>query len=503
MSKQTGSKTPIVKPHLDALLVADARQLPKLFGQTKPFIDTIITSPPYGNLIDYRVKGQMGHGQAWDTYLSDLMGVFKACHSLLKDTGSLWVIVDAWRDGKNYRLLPLEIADQAAILGWKLRDIIIWDKQHTLPYYRHGQLRSVYEYVLLFTKTDQYKFYLDRIRETDDLSIWWIDFPERFNPQGKSPTNIWRFPIRPQGAWRGKRDNWRHACPFPTELVARIIELTTDEGDVVFDPFAGSGVVPATAAAMGRHYTGIELNKKFVRQFETTVKADVVEEWKTLLTKRRLRKNSNGSFGSTILRLRALKYARKVTSATCQEIRKVNKRKSDTLNLQLCICLADIPKTFNKGDVLKVRLCYLFSGPKGKFSKVIRKISTVLLNPPLSNYRIAATINGYSRKAILLNALVECPKLYLYLRAKTRSFERVGSVEKWLGKKTELPQGNVVPILSNLKVDVSWMADSYSRISNQISPKSGLELNPPPPNSTQRINALKSGKKSRRDIKHK
>jgi DNA modification methylase len=447
---------------LDKLVVGDARQLPTLFDQNMSFADTIITSPPYGDLIDYGVRNQLGHGQTWESYLTDLKGVLQACHSLLKDTGSFWVIADAWREDEEYRLLPLEIANRAADLGWKLQDVIIWDKQHTLPYYRRGQFQPVYEYILFFTKTKAFKFYRDRIREVDGMSMWWMDFPERFNPHGKSPTNIWRFPIRPQGAWRGTREEWRHYCPFPTELVARIIELTTDEGDVVFDPFAGSGVVLATAAVMKRHYIGVELNPEFVKQFNSVVKLEVAREWKNLIAKREMMNSLDGTFTSLILRLRALKYARKVSAAVGAQIRQVTTSDSSGKpDLQLCVCIADIPDVFEEGDTLDASLFYLFSGREKYFDQAMGEVSRILKKFPLSHYRVNPTIKGFNQKADLRKALTQYSKLYLYSRAKPRSFESVQSVEQWLGDDTELPKGKVPPILSNLKVNVNWAADSY------------------------------------------
>ncbi len=337
---------------LDQIILGDSRQLASLVDGRQPSVDTIITSPPYGDLINYRMDSQLGFGQNWEQYLEDLTAILRKCYLILKDTGSLWLVVDAWHDRKTYRLFPMEIANKASAIGWKLRDIIIWDKQHTLPYYSHGQFRPIYEYILFFTKSDGYKFYRDRIREVDGLSMWWVDFPERFSPLGKSPTNIWHFPIRPQGGgWRGKREIWRHACPFPTELVAQIIELTTDKGDLVFDPFAGSGVVLATAAAMQRHYLGIELNPEFVDQFKSIVRDEVAKEYKQLLKKRKLMDGLNGSFGSMILRLRALKYARKVTEALNSHIHKSTlPRSASRTKLLLCVCIAAIPNSYERGE---------------------------------------------------------------------------------------------------------------------------------------------------------
>jgi DNA methylase len=276
--------------------------------------------------------------------------------------------------------------------------------------------------------------------------------------------DTFRFPLRPQGAWRGGREEWRHDCPFPTELVARIIELTTDNGDVVFDPFSGSGVVPATAFAMGRHYLGIELNPKYVKQFNSIVKADIKKEWEALQNKRESMEKMNGSFGSLILRLRALKYARKVTAALNAQIPKLPKRGvKNQFQLKICVCLADIPKGFETGDILEVSLNYLYSGLKRDFDQAVASIEKFLEDFPLSHYRIKPKIKGFGRRADLKRATSsKASRLYFYSRAKPRTYDRFRTVEAWLRSDSDLPKNNnLTPILSNLRVDVSWIADSY------------------------------------------
>ncbi|MCX7037916.1 MAG: site-specific DNA-methyltransferase, partial [Spirochaetes bacterium] len=381
---------------------------------------------------------------------------------IVKDDGSLWIIVDAWREGNTYRLLPFDIVNRATAIGWKLRDIIIWDKQYTIPYYQNGQLRATYEYVLFFTKSDSYKFYLDRIRDTENLSIWWVDFPERFNPQGRSPTNIWRFPLRPQGAWRGRREEWRHSCPFPTELVARIIELTTDKGDCVLDPFAGSGVVPATAAAMGRHFLGVELNKSFVAQFHTVVKRAVAEELKGLSSSDDARRRFNGSFGSTILKLRALKYARKVSTALESGLRRARKTDARSMtSILACFCLAEIPRKFIRGDTLVVGFFFYYSGKRRPLESALAELRPLLKIPPLSNFRIECSIHFLGDWKLLRRIITQFKTWYIYTKVRTRSFEVTRSGSYLVSNPPQQGAPKIIPIISNLRVDVSWMADSY------------------------------------------
>jgi DNA modification methylase len=322
---------------IDRLLPKDARLLTEVLPSTHPCVDIIITSPPYWNLKDYGATNQIGHGQTKGEYLADIEKVLSDCLAVTKSTGSLWLVVDTYRESRELQLLPLGLAERARQVGWRLRDLIVWDKQHSVPWQAGGQLRNISEFILFMTKSDGYKYYVDRIKTLDELSKWWVDFPERFNPKGKTPTNIWSIPMRPRGTWR-KPSKLDHYCSFPTALVARIIELATDPGDLVMDPFAGSGVVLAQAAAMERHYIGFEINQEYVRMFEETVKDEVAADWEEIKVWRKSQEAARTDFEQTILKLRALKYARQVTRPFLRTI-----TTEQRALIQAILCLASIP----------------------------------------------------------------------------------------------------------------------------------------------------------------
>ena len=157
------------------------------FRKTGEKVDLIITSPPYWDLKDYGgVEGQIGFGQPKEEYLDEILRIFQSCFEVSKNTGSLWLIADTYRRDGEVELLPLEFGQMAKSIGWKLRDVIVWDKQYSLPWHQKGQMRNATEYILFLTKTDDYKFYVERIKTLDEISKWWIDFPERFSPIGKN-----------------------------------------------------------------------------------------------------------------------------------------------------------------------------------------------------------------------------------------------------------------------------------------------------------------------------
>lgn len=287
-----------------------------LCGRITPnSISTTITSPPYFDMKDYGVKNQIGYGQSYEKYLEDLKDVFSKIFIATKSNGSLWVIIDTFRRGQEVLTLPFDLAARLKPIGWTLRDIIIWKKERTLPWVHEGATRKIFEYVLVFGKQDENIFYqTNNLRDTTDLKRWWVRYPERYNPKGKSLEEIWNFDIPTQGSWGNSYV--RHFCPLPAELVDRIIDLTSSKGDLIFDPFAGSGTVPAEALAKQRNYLGIELNSDYIKLFEEYVKSPSYLERAHNLSQNSL---PNNKFEETIIKLRVLKLARLLAKELVKE----------------------------------------------------------------------------------------------------------------------------------------------------------------------------------------
>ncbi len=291
--------------------IGDARKLERLL-RGEQLIDVTITSPPYWNLKDYGVKTQIGFGQTYEEYLRDLEKVFRAVFSHTKETGSLWIISDTVKHRGQLRLLPFDLDRRLRRMGWTLQDIIIWNKDRTLPWSHQGKLRNIFEYITFYSKkgSRNFKYYLSRARGIDELREWWVRYPERYSPEGKAPARIWWIPIPRQGSW-GR--NWvRHFNPLPPRLVKRILLLTTDKGDVVLDPFSGSGAVLAQAHVMGRKYIGLDLNREFKRMFKRQVLPAIRDMHEQ--TKKDALRNSHKKrqFGKVIRSLRITKFPKEV-----------------------------------------------------------------------------------------------------------------------------------------------------------------------------------------------
>lgn len=285
----------------------DSRKISEILNKDVQ-IQTTITSPPYFDMKDYGVDGQVGYGQKYDDYLDDLQSIFGQVYTYTKDNGTLWIIIDTFKRNNTIVPLPFDLAERIQQVGWLLQDIIIWKKDKTVPWSNNGFTQRKFEYILLFSKTPKYKNNKDcvRVYDTRQLKKWWVKYPERYNPKGKALDEIWEYPIPVQGSWGDKYI--RHFCPLPKDMVSNMIQISTDEGDVVFDPFAGTGTVLSQSAYMNRKYLGFELNPSYIQQFKEYL-SNSLEEGKKEYEKM-LENHGQTDFEETILNLRALKFGR-------------------------------------------------------------------------------------------------------------------------------------------------------------------------------------------------
>lgn len=286
------------------------------FDNTDGLVDTIITSPPYADLVDYGNHDEQVGKQSYEAFLDDLRSIYKQCYDIAAKDCTLWIVTDTFRANGRVVRLPFDIADEIENLenhqtcleqdcdgnlerdrgdgslvctecgtvhdplpeSWRMEDNIIWDKLRTRPWSEKGQLKNVHEYVTMFSKSDDFTYNKDAIRITnpDEFQRWWVNYPERYSPKGIVPNNVWRFPIPKQGQW-GPKVSY-HPSPFPEKLVERIVQLASDPGDVVLDPFAGIGTTLAIAEALDRKPLGFELNQEYIDYYKQHVRPTALKD---------------------------------------------------------------------------------------------------------------------------------------------------------------------------------------------------------------------------------
>jgi DNA modification methylase len=270
-------------------------------------IATTITSPPYFDMKDYMSDNQVGYGQTYADYLNDLQKIFEGVFQITNDDGSLWIIIDTFKRDNQVVSLPFDLVAKLKESGWLLQDIIIWKKDKTVPWSSNGFVQRKFEYILFLTKSTKFKYNHDSVRvyDTDHLKKWWVKYPERYNPKGKALDEVWEFAIPTQGSWGDKYI--RHFCPLPKDMVATMIQVSTNENDIILDPFAGSGTVLSQSAYMKREYVGFELNTEYIEMFKKYLEGTFSKYRKEYELSKI---NNQDVFEKQILELRSLKFAR-------------------------------------------------------------------------------------------------------------------------------------------------------------------------------------------------
>lgn len=224
-------------------------------------VDLVVTSPPYNVGKNYATHEDC---LPLDQYLSLLDAVWRECLRVMKPGGRIAVNV-AGVDRKPYLPLHAYITTRMIEMGFQMRGEIIWDKGASVGVSTawgswcrpsNPTLRDVHEYIMVFSKGD---WALGHRGETDLIS-------EEFVQMTKS---IWEFPTV-------SAKKVGHPAPFPLELPSRLIKLYTYKGDLVLDPFAGSGTTCQAAELLGRRWIGVDMDPGYCQLAEqnmTTLKA--------------------------------------------------------------------------------------------------------------------------------------------------------------------------------------------------------------------------------------
>ncbi|MFW6172277.1 MAG: DNA-methyltransferase [Elusimicrobiota bacterium] len=218
-------------------------------------VSLIFTSPPYNLKIDY---GNYEDNMPWNDYLEWLLEIWKESKRVLRSGGRLAInmatITNRQDSHKEYfRFIGKYLANQMEQINMLPFGEIIWYKQDAAGRKTawgswcscsFPTIRSTHEFIYIFSK-DQYR--LDGDIELSDMT------PEEFN---KWTFSTWS--IRPETRKLGG-----HPVPFPQELAKRVIKLFSYRGDVVLDPFSGSGTTSYVANKYGRKYLGIDNNAQY------------------------------------------------------------------------------------------------------------------------------------------------------------------------------------------------------------------------------------------------
>ena len=254
----------------DVIWVGDAREMGRFGDIADNSVALVVTSPPYFAGKEYETALGVGHVPVdYHHYLAMLADVFGQCFDKLEPGGRIAVNV-ANLGRKPYRSLSRDVIDLLEGLGYLLRGEIIWQKSHAAggscawgTYQRPGNpvLRDISERIIVASKGrfDRALTPDERVRQClpSEGSMTMDDFVD-------ATTDIWDIPT--ESATRVG-----HPAPFPVELPRRLIDLYTYRGDLVLDPFMGSGSTAVAAVRTERHYVGFDTDETYVALAERRI----------------------------------------------------------------------------------------------------------------------------------------------------------------------------------------------------------------------------------------
>ena len=225
---------------------------------TDASVSVVVTSPPYWDLKDYFKKGQIGQ-ESYSTYLARMESVWKQCFSKLTSDGSMWVNINIRRHDKKVILIPRDIICSCKKIGFHYKGIIIWHKSSGIPTHAKN-LVDRHEYILVFSKSEI-------LHINNNLMNSFADYKNSRMNGGA----IWN--INRKAGSVGK--HFIHPAIYPNGLVERIVSVSTNEGQLVLDPFLGSGTTLIASEKCNRRCVGYEFNEGFKELIQSRIEAEL------------------------------------------------------------------------------------------------------------------------------------------------------------------------------------------------------------------------------------
>jgi DNA modification methylase len=299
---------------MNYIIFGDCRNTMRQWAADGVKAQTCVTSPPYFGLRDYGHEGQIGLEQTPEEYIKAMVDVFRCVWDVLADDGTLWLnIGDSYSSnpatgkkigGESYRGsstpslnteqqcrvayrgngvkskdligIPWMLAFALRADGWYLRQDIIWHKPNPMPESVNDRCTKAHEYIFLLSKSQKYFYDAEAVKEPVATS----SIARLSQPKLKEQTGSARVPGKTNGNMkavgnaegRNRRSVWTvntkpykgaHFATFPPALIEPCILAGSRKGDIVLDPFMGSGTTAAVALQHGRQYLGCELNQEY------------------------------------------------------------------------------------------------------------------------------------------------------------------------------------------------------------------------------------------------
>lgn len=240
-------------------------------NELNKIIDLTVTSPPYNIGKEYEKVLTIDEYLEWSEKWMNLV------YENTKEDGSFWL---------NVGYTPIKNKGKAVPLAY-----LLWNKtkffmiQELVWNYGAGvaskkSLSPRNEKVLWFVKNEKnYTFNLDDIRDPN------VKYPNqkkngklRVNQLGKNPSDVWQIPKVTSGKNRSSKERVKHPAQTPIELFKRLILASSNENDIVLDPFIGSGTTAVVAKKLNRYCIGFDLNKEYLDIAIERIKKENIEQ---------------------------------------------------------------------------------------------------------------------------------------------------------------------------------------------------------------------------------
>lgn len=223
--------------------------------------DLVVTSPPYNIGKEYEsVKDS-------DVYLEFMQSWMSASETRLADDGSFWLNIGFRKEGDGKQYIPWEYELYPVIrddMNISLVQQVIWHyKAGVNCRHRFSPRKETWLYCV--ADLDSYTFNLDAVRVPAKYPNQTKNGELKVNPKGKNPGDVWDIPKVTSGTGRASPERTEHPAQYPEEVIKRIIKVSSDPGDVVFDPFLGSGTTMKVARDLGRSCIGIEIDEEYMK----------------------------------------------------------------------------------------------------------------------------------------------------------------------------------------------------------------------------------------------
>jgi DNA modification methylase len=260
-------------------------------------IQAIITSPPYFGHRKYSGDdagpSEIGREKNINDYISSLVTCFDMVKPRLKDSRLLWLNLGDTYKNKELLGVPWRVAFALKDRGWILRSDVIWKKPNAMPSSVKNRPTTDHEYIFLFSKKTDYFYDADIIREphvtfsaqskmrggrnhlgkrngtpeqgknAGSQNLHNGRWDQAFHPNGRNKRTVWEIPL---GKFRDA-----HFAVYPEKLVETCMLASTKAGDVVFDPFTGSGTTGVVALKNSRKFIGCELVGTYQRMAQERI----------------------------------------------------------------------------------------------------------------------------------------------------------------------------------------------------------------------------------------